>query len=81
MYTSGYDDQALEYWRARIHAWAHGGEPRDARLMVGKAPHAAGRDVFCYFDNDAKVEAPRNAKELMRKLGLPLQAQPPEAQP
>jgi len=43
--------------------------------MGGKAPRrAAGRHVFCYFDNDAKVEAPRNAKTLMSNLGLPMRA-------
>jgi len=31
---------------------------------------AAGRDVYVYFDNDAKVKAPFDALNLMRKLGL-----------
>jgi len=30
-----------------------------------------GRDVFVYFDNDAKVRAPYDAQGLMRRLGLP----------
>ena len=29
-----------------------------------------GRDVYVYFDNDVKVEAPFDALELMRRLGL-----------
>jgi uncharacterized protein YecE (DUF72 family) len=28
------------------------------------------RDVYVYFDNDAKVKAPRDAANLMRLLGL-----------
>jgi len=74
LYVSGYTDPALDRWGERIAAWARGTEPRDARRIDGKAPHRPGRDVFCYFDNDAKVEAPRNAKTLMGKLGLPMQA-------
>jgi uncharacterized protein YecE (DUF72 family) len=31
---------------------------------------ADGRDVFVYFDNDAKVRAPYDAQGLMRRLGL-----------
>jgi uncharacterized protein YecE (DUF72 family) len=30
----------------------------------------ASRDVYCYFDNDAKVRAPFDAQRLMQKLGL-----------
>lgn len=74
LYVSGYSDADLGRWSKRIAAWARGTEPRDACRIGGKAPRLAGRDVFCYFDNDAKVEAPRNAKTLMRMLGLPMQA-------
>ncbi|WP_363322295.1 hypothetical protein [uncultured Pigmentiphaga sp.] len=55
-------------------AAARGSEPRDAIRMDGKARRSTGRDVFCYFDNDVKVQAPRNAKTLMAKLKLPMQA-------
>lgn len=73
LYASGYTDAALEGWAARIRAWAHGGEPRDAvRASASAAPTRAGRDVYCYFDNDAKVHAPFDAQALARKLGLPL---------
>jgi uncharacterized protein YecE (DUF72 family) len=35
-----------------------------------------GRDVYVYFDNDAKVHAPRDALRLAERLGLP--AEPPQ---
>ena len=71
LYTSGYGDAALERWAARIRAWSRGGEPADAvRASDRPPPQRAGRDVYCYFDNDAKVHAPFDARELMRKLGL-----------
>jgi uncharacterized protein YecE (DUF72 family) len=70
LYTSGYSDAALERWAARIRAWSQGNEPDDAVRASGQPPpKRAGRDVYCYFDNDAKVHAPFDAQALMRKLG------------
>ena len=54
LYTSGYTDAALRSWAEKIRNWADGGR----------------RDVYVYFDNDVKVEAPRNAEALSRELGL-----------
>jgi len=71
LYTSGYSDAALERWAARIRAWSQGGEPTDAvRASDRPPPRRIGRDVYCYFDNDAKVHAPFDAQALMRKLGV-----------
>ena len=65
LYVSGYSDAALERWAARFVAWSQGRAPDDARC-ISRVPPApgAGRDVFCYFDNDAKVMAPRDAQAL-----------------
>jgi uncharacterized protein YecE (DUF72 family) len=71
LYASGYSDDALDRWAARIKAWSEGSQPKDARLISGKAaPKRASRDVFCYFDNDIKVKAPFDARRLMDRLGL-----------
>jgi uncharacterized protein YecE (DUF72 family) len=72
LYRSGYQDEALERWAARIRAWSAGGEPRDARkILAAKPPAAKSRDVYCFFDNtDAKLRAPFDAQTLMAKLGL-----------
>jgi uncharacterized protein YecE (DUF72 family) len=69
LYASGYDDDALDAWAARVAAWARGGEPRDAE-RAGKraAARRAGRDAYVYFDNDAKVRAPVDAQALMRRV-------------
>lgn len=50
---------ASGYTPAALDAWA-------ARV---RAWRAGGRDVHVYFDNDAKVHAPRDAIELVRRLG------------
>ncbi|WP_439383973.1 DUF72 domain-containing protein [Amycolatopsis lexingtonensis] len=54
LYVSGYSDQALRTWADKIKTWHDGGR----------------RDVHVYFDNDVKVEAPRNAECLADLLGV-----------
>jgi uncharacterized protein YecE (DUF72 family) len=69
LYVSGYSDPELDWWANRIEHWRKGKQPKDAKL-VSDQRHAAGkRDVYIYFDNDAKVHAPFNAKTLAEKLG------------
>ncbi|HZP66313.1 MAG TPA: DUF72 domain-containing protein [Rudaea sp.] len=72
LYTSGYDDDALRMWKRRIECWAAGGEPRNAQRAAPARParRRAHRDVYCYFDNDAKVHAPFDAQRLSAMLGL-----------
>jgi uncharacterized protein YecE (DUF72 family) len=82
LYASGYTDEALDRWAARIEAWSQGGQPEDARVIAEGAPLPRDtRDVYCYFDNDIKVKAPFDARKLLRRLGLeeelaPLQPPP-----
>ncbi len=65
LYTSGYSDAALERWADRIRRWADGSEADDAVTISGDAPASLERrDVYCYFDNDAKVKAPFDALRL-----------------
>jgi uncharacterized protein YecE (DUF72 family) len=66
LYAGGYSDEALDHWAARITLWAQGLEPNDARLITGDPAPAvtAGRDAYVYFDNDAKVRAPVDARSL-----------------
>ncbi|WNV83760.1 DUF72 domain-containing protein [Umezawaea sp. Da 62-37] len=50
LYVSGYTDEALDRWAAKIRTWS------------------TTADVYVYFDNDAKVMAPRDALALLKKL-------------
>lgn len=71
LYASGYTDEALDRWAARIRAWSAGSQPADARLASSEPPPpAAARPVHCYFDNDIKVRAPYDAARLLARLGL-----------
>lgn len=67
LYASGYDDGALDDWARRAVVWARGGDPDHAEHIDGKARPRI-RDVFVYFDNDAKVQAPTDAVGLVRRV-------------
>jgi len=70
LYASGYSDEALDHFAARIRLWARGLQPNDARLIVADVDEVrqGPRDVFVYFDNDAKVRAPVDARSLRARL-------------
>lgn len=71
LYTSGYSDEALDNWCQRIRLWSQGRQPEDAQLIsCAKLPSRKAREVYCYFDNDVKVRAPYDARQLLRRLGL-----------
>jgi uncharacterized protein YecE (DUF72 family) len=55
LYASGYTDDELDEWAARIRGW------RD--------DPAGGRDVYVYFDNDIKTHAPFDALRLIERVG------------
>ncbi|WP_339436993.1 MULTISPECIES: DUF72 domain-containing protein [unclassified Pseudomonas] len=51
----------------RIECWRHGKQPSDAHLMD---PKRKPRDVFCFFDNDIKVRAPFDTRQLLQRFEL-----------
>src|SRR5262249_14512134 len=66
LYASGYDAPAIAACAKRVAAWAQGGqEPDGERASLRPAPERLRRDVFVYFDNDAKVRAPFDAQALV----------------
>ncbi|HUS24633.1 MAG TPA: DUF72 domain-containing protein [Candidatus Binatia bacterium] len=71
LYASGYSAPALDRWAQRIRLWSRGREPRDADRIAPRlrAPAARARDVYVYFDNDAKIRAPYDAINLAARLG------------
>jgi uncharacterized protein YecE (DUF72 family) len=77
MYASGYSSPALDRWADRIRAWKRGGQA-DGRLAApGVAPRRTARDVYVYFDNDAKIRAPYDAMNLAARIhGAPRVAFP-----
>ena len=69
LYTSGYTADALDAWAAKVRAWRAGEAPVGEFTVGPAAPtRPGGRDVFTYFDNDAKVHAPFDAIGLADRL-------------
>jgi uncharacterized protein YecE (DUF72 family) len=70
LYASGYSDEALDRWARRFKKWRDGSAPKDAHIHAPRAKPIKPRDIYVYFDNDAKVHAPFNAMYLARRLGI-----------
>ncbi|HEX3663262.1 MAG TPA: DUF72 domain-containing protein [Acidobacteriaceae bacterium] len=78
LYASGYDDVDLDAWAQRVAAWARGGQPAAGATHPGvppceyastlAPPKRQKRDVYVYFDNDAKVRAPFDAQGLITRV-------------
>jgi len=52
-----------------VAAWARGGQPADGvYASTASGPKRAKRDVYVYFDNDAKVRAPFDAQGLIARV-------------
>ena len=64
LYASGYSDVALDAWAKKVQAWSKGRNAPGADLVAGSPAKRASRDVYVYFDNDAKVHAPFDAANL-----------------
>jgi len=73
LYASGYEDVALDEWAERVVAWATGARAEGRRACETEAEGCA-RDVYVYFDNDAKVRAPFDAMGLEKKVREALHA-------
>jgi uncharacterized protein YecE (DUF72 family) len=70
LYTSGYGDEMLNWWGARVKDWHLGREPKNSFALLDEKPAASAKDVYVYFDNDAKVHAPFDAQKLIEILKL-----------
>ncbi len=71
LYVSGYTDTALDEWAAKIRRWHAGESPTGEHTVAPALPHLpGGRDVYVYFDNDAKVHAPFDALGLAERLAV-----------
>lgn len=71
LYASGYSPAQLALWAERIRTWADGGVASDmpTGAELPSTPVTA-RNVFCFFDNTMKTDAPENARKLAEILHL-----------
>ncbi len=78
LYVSGYTPAALQQWARKLRVWHSGRNTTGPHHIASPVPlKKSGRDVFVYFDNDVKTQAPYDAMALAHRLGL--RARPPTA--
>lgn len=70
LYKSRYSDQELDRWAARVRDWATGKSMMDGTFVTGPLTDGKARDVYVFFDNTDKLQAPDNARGLMQRLGV-----------
>ncbi len=75
LYKSRYSEAQLDRWAERIRAWTTGRTMRDGNFVLPPLADGKARDVYLFFDNTDKLQAPDNARGLMQRLGVEL-AQP-----
>jgi uncharacterized protein YecE (DUF72 family) len=68
LYANGYDAKSLDQWADWVLKWAAGSQPTTDNILKQKPAKSKPRDVFAYFDNDTKVRAPFDAKELIKRV-------------
>ncbi|MBN9305883.1 MAG: hypothetical protein BGO82_01390 [Devosia sp. 67-54] len=68
LYKSRYSRAEIERWARRVAAWAGGRRMADGNFVVAPLDDGKRRDVYMFFDNTDKLQAPDNARELMRAL-------------
>ncbi|MBP0581248.1 DUF72 domain-containing protein [Labrys sp. LIt4] len=72
LYRSAYGAKALDLWARRAKAWAQGRKPPESRFIGPARDISQRRDVFVFFDNTDKLQAPHDAQALMERLGQPV---------
>jgi uncharacterized protein YecE (DUF72 family) len=70
LYKSRYSDADLDRWAGRARAWSRGETMTDGTFVTPPLADGRPRDVFVFFDNTDKLEAPGNARGLMDRLGV-----------
>jgi uncharacterized protein YecE (DUF72 family) len=68
LYASGYRPSEIALWADRTEHWMRGRAMKGERCIKSLGSDRIKRDVYVYFDNDAKVRAPFDALALEKAL-------------
>jgi uncharacterized protein YecE (DUF72 family) len=74
LYKSRYADDALDSWADLVAAWASGRTPPACSYAGRPRDFRRKRDVFVYFDNTDKLQAPGDARRLVARVAARLNA-------
>lgn len=72
LYRSTYLDEVIDTWAARVVAWATGRPVTDGDMVTKPIGRLRKRDVFLFFDNTEKRNAPVNAQTMTQRVAEPL---------
>jgi uncharacterized protein YecE (DUF72 family) len=72
LYKSRYGDAALDDWADRVAAWATGTAAPKCTYADRARDVRRRRDVYVYFDNTDKLQAPDDAKRLAARVAARL---------
>ncbi|MGE0527789.1 MAG: DUF72 domain-containing protein, partial [Bdellovibrionales bacterium] len=67
-FKKGYPNSVLDWWAERALCWSTGNQPDDAQCVSPQEPVSVARDLYIYFDTEAKKYAPLDALNLSRRL-------------
>jgi uncharacterized protein YecE (DUF72 family) len=70
LYKSRYSQAEIERWAGRVDAWANGRRMADGNFVTAPLDDGKRREVYVFFDNTDKLQAPDNARELMQALDV-----------
>ncbi len=66
--ATGYPEDAIAGWAARLRAWMAGRAPADLPHVESAPAKIKPHDIFAYFIHEGKVRAPAAAMTLIEKL-------------
>jgi len=72
LYRSNYLDEVIATWADRVVSWATGKSVTDGDMVTNPIGRARKRDVFLFFDNTEKRNAPVNAQTMMQQVAARL---------
>ena len=70
LYKSRYSNKQLDQWAMRVRDWNSGKPMTAGNFVLPPLTDGRPRDVYVFFDNTDKLQAPDNAQGLMRRLDV-----------
>lgn len=68
--SDAYSEADLDSWAATFKNWSEGKTATGGQYIVPPKPDTVERDVFCFFVHENKIDAPKNARAIMQRLGI-----------
>lgn len=69
-FKKGYSDAALKQMAKRIKTWSSGKQIKNPKCVSDGKPYSGKKDIFVYFNNDEKINAPVDAMRMLKLLKL-----------